>query len=232
VFVQLQPDGAGGDLLHQRLGAAGVALAEQADVDRPSLHGGQHLFDVPRAGRAGGGIGAGGRARAPADQGGDAAGQRLVHQLRADEVHVRVDAASRDDLAFAGDDLGARADGDVHAGLDVRIAGLADALDAAVLDADVGLDHAPVIEDDGVGDDGIGHLRGWPLRLAHAIAYHLAAAELDLFAVNGVVALDGDEELGVGQPHADATVRAVHLRVGAALYLRATSFLMSLPAKP
>jgi hypothetical protein len=46
-----------------------------------------------------------------------------------------------------------RADDDVDAGLDVRIAGLADGADAAVLDADVGLDDAPVIEDQRVGDD-------------------------------------------------------------------------------
>ena len=51
------------------------------------------------------------------------------------------------DAAFAGDDLGARADHDVDAGLDVGVAGLADRRDAAVLDADVGLDDAPVVED-------------------------------------------------------------------------------------
>ena len=44
----------------------------------------------------------------------------------------RVDAAGGQDLAFAGDDFGARADDDVDAGLDVGIAGLADAGDAAV----------------------------------------------------------------------------------------------------
>ena len=59
----------------------------------------------------------------------------------------RVDAAGGDDHAFAGDDLGARADDDVDARLHVRVAGLADAGDAAVLDADVGLDDAPVVDD-------------------------------------------------------------------------------------
>jgi hypothetical protein len=67
-----------------------------------------------------------------------------------------VDAAGGEDHAFAGDDLGARPDDDGHAGLDVRVAGLADGRDAAVLDADVGLDDAPVIDDQRVGDDGIG----------------------------------------------------------------------------
>ena len=38
-------------------------------------------------------------------------------------------------------------------GLHVRIAGLADGGDAAVLDADIGLHDAPMVEDDRVGDD-------------------------------------------------------------------------------
>ena len=53
--------------------------------------------------------------------------QRLFDLLRADEVDVRVDAAGGDDQALAGDDLGAGADHDVDAGLDVGVAGLADA---------------------------------------------------------------------------------------------------------
>jgi hypothetical protein len=101
-------------------------------------------MDVPRPRRAGGGEGAGGRPGAAADHGGDAGHQRLVDLLRADEVDVAVDAAGGDDHAFAGDDLGAGADDDGHAGLDVRVAGLADGGDAAVLEADVGLDDAPV----------------------------------------------------------------------------------------
>ena len=70
-------------------------------------------------------------------------------------MDVRVDAAGGEDLAFAGDHLGAGADDDVDAGLDVGIAGLADAGDAAVLQADIGLDDAPMVEDERVGDDGV-----------------------------------------------------------------------------
>ena len=57
--------------------------------------------------------------------------ERLLDLLRADEVDVGVDAAGGDDHAFAGDDLGARADDDVDARLHVRVAGLADRRDAA-----------------------------------------------------------------------------------------------------
>ena len=68
-----------------------------------------------------------GRAGAAAEHRGDAGDQRLLDLLRADEVDVRVDAAGGEDLALAGDGLGARADDDVDARLDVRVAGLADA---------------------------------------------------------------------------------------------------------
>ena len=157
-----------------------------------------------------------GRAGAAAEHGGDAAAQRLLDLLRADEVDVAVDAAGGDDPALAGDGLGARADDDVDARLDVRVAGLADAGDAAVADADVGLDDAPVVEDERVGDDGVDGARGaGRLRLAHAVADHLAAAELDLLAVDGAVLLDLDEELGVGQPHAVAGGRPEHVGIGA-----------------
>src|SRR4029450_6785348 len=54
-----------------------------------------------------------------------AAGQRLLDDLRTDEVDVAVDRAGREDPAVAGDDLGRRADDQV--GVDgvhgVRVAG-------------------------------------------------------------------------------------------------------------
>ena len=56
----------------------------------------------------------------------------------------------------------------VDAGLRVRVAGLADGGDAAVLQADIGLDDAPVVEDQRVGDDGVDGAAGarhlhWPM---------------------------------------------------------------------
>src|SRR3546814_9764123 len=86
-------------------------------------------------------------------------------------MDMGIEAAGGDDLALAGNRLGARADDDVDAGLDVRVAGLADGMDAAVLEPDIGLDDAPVIEDQGVGDHGIdGALGIGHLALAHAVA--------------------------------------------------------------
>jgi hypothetical protein len=54
------------------------------------------------------------------------------------------------------------------------------------------------------------------LRLAHAVADHLAAAELHFLAVDGVVLLDLDEQFRVGQADAVARGGAEHLGVGAA----------------
>jgi hypothetical protein len=204
--------------------AAGVALAQEAQVHREGIGRLQHAVDVLRPRRAGGGEGAGGRAGAAAQHGGHAAHQRLFDLLRADEVDVAVDAAGGDDHAFAGNDLGARADDDVHARLHVGVAGLADGRDAAALDADVGLDDAPVVDDQRVGDHAVHRLRAGAvdaLALAHAVADGLAAAELDFFAVAAglqrEVLLDLDDQAGVGQAHAVAHGGAEHLGVGASV---------------
>ena len=57
------------------------------------------------------------------------------------------------------------------------------------------------------------------LALAHAVADHLAAAELHLLAVGGEVLLDLDDQIGVGEPHAVAGGGAEHVGIGAALDL-------------
>ena len=114
-----------------------------------------HARHVPGAGRAGRGQRAVRRPGAAAEHRGDAGHQRLVDLLRADEMDMRVHGAGGEDLAFAGDRLGAGADDDVDARLRVRIAGLADRGDAAVLQADIGLDDPPMIDDQRIGDDGV-----------------------------------------------------------------------------
>ena len=54
------------------------------------------------------------------------------------------------------------------------------------------------------------------LALPHAVADHLAAAELHLLAVGGEILLDLDEQLGVGEPHPVARGRAEHVGIGGA----------------
>src|SRR5439155_1575656 len=142
---------------------------------------------------------------------------RLMDELRADEVDVRVEPAGGDDLPLTGDHLRPGPDDHPrrHAGHEVGIAGLADADDAPLAEAEVGLHDAPVIDDHRVRDhhveDAVGP--GRARRLPHAIADHLAAAELRLLAGHGQIALDADEELGVGEPHAIAGRRTVEIRV-------------------
>ena len=136
--------------------------------------------------------------------------------LRRDEVHVGVDGAGGQHEALAGDGLGRHADDEVvaHPGHDVRVAGLPDARDAAVLDADVRLADAGPVDDEGVRDHAVeGALVGDAGRLPHAVAQHLSAAELALVAVDGRVVLHLRHEAGVAQPHAVAARRSVEIRV-------------------
>ncbi|MNP29541.1 hypothetical protein D3C76_1225700 [compost metagenome] len=131
-------------------------------------------------------------------------------------MDVRVDAASGDDLAFGGDHFSARADRQGHPGLHIGITGFADAMDASVLDADVRLDDAPVVDDQRVGQHQVHGLGGEHLTLAHAVADHLAATELDLFAVSREVLFHLDPQLGVGQTHTVTDGGAEHVGVGPA----------------
>ena len=134
----------------------GVALAEQAEIHREGLERLQHAADMPGTGRAGRRGRAGGRTRCRRPI------MVVTPELSASSIccgqmkwMCAVDAAGGDDLALGRDHLGARADDDVDAGLDVGIAGLADGGDATVPEADIGLHDAPVVDDEGVGDDGV-----------------------------------------------------------------------------
>jgi hypothetical protein len=133
---------------------------------------------------------------------------------------VAVDAAGREDPAVPGEHLGAGADDQVRVDAvhRVRVAGLAQRHDAAVADADVGLDDPPVVEDDRTGDHQVGRaLRPGGTALAHRLADDLAAAEDRLIAgaagTAAAVLLHLDQQVGVGEPHAVTDGRAVELRV-------------------
>lgn len=137
---------------------------------------------------------------------------------------MAVEAPGGDDLALAGDDLGARADDDrlvggeiAETGLDIGIAGLPDGADAAGPDADIGLHDAPMVEDQRIGDDSVDRPVGIAhLALPHAVTDDLAAAELHLLAIDGEILLDLDDELGVAEAHRIAGGRAEHRGIGIA----------------
>ncbi len=235
VLVELEAHRARAELLLERLGQAGVALPEEAEVHRKGFGRLEHPVDVPGARGAGRRFGARRRPSAAAEHGGDAAGQRLLDLLRADEVDVSVDGPSGEDLPFAGDDLRRRAQGDVDPRLHVGIARLADGHDASVLDADVRLHDAPVVDDERVGDHQIDHLAPRSLALTHAIADHFSATEFHLVAVDRPVLFDLDPQLGVGEADAITHRRPIHRRVLAtvdAAHWSSSSGPMTSPRKP
>ena len=105
-----------------------------------------------------------------------------------------------------------------HAIGDVGVAGLAERDDAALADAHVAADDAPVVEDDDVRDDDVGRaLRRRPEALEHRFADGLAAAEDGLVATDAAVLFDLEPEVGVGEPQAVAHGGAVERGVAGAV---------------
>src|SRR5580704_5039580 len=101
--MQLQADRASLDLLAQRCGKRGISFAEKTEVDGKTVGGFQHAVHIPRAWSACSSVGSGGRSRAAADQGRQAARKRRLHKLRTNKMNVRVDPAGGDDFSFPGD---------------------------------------------------------------------------------------------------------------------------------
>ena len=218
VLVQLEAQRPGPNLLGQRRLGARVALAEQPKVERQPGEALQHPVNVPLTRRAGRGRGARRGAGATANHGGHARLERRPALLRRDEMDVGVHPARRENQALARHYFGARRDGQPrrHAVLGAGVARLADGRDAPAFDAHVGLDDAPVVQNQGVGDHEVGDVHvvsGGVAALAQAVADDLAAAEFDLLAVGGQVALDLDEQLGVAEAHPVAHRGAVKVGV-------------------
>ena len=130
------------------------------------------------------------------------------------EMHVHVDGAGRGDHAFAIAHRGRRRDEQarIDAVHDGGIAGLAEADDAAVLDAEIAFDDTDDrIDDEDVAEQEVeralraGHAGGEP----DAVAQRLAAAVQAFVAVDGVILLDDGDQRGVGEANAVADGRAV-----------------------
>ncbi len=218
VLVQFQRTGAGLDHFLQRRRTRCIAFAGKAEIDRKIIGRLDHARDMERSRRAGGGKGAVRRPGAAAEHRGHPRHQGFIDLLRADEVDVSVEAAGGQDFAFAGDHLGARTDNDVNLRLDIGIACLAQGENIATLYADVGLDDAPVIDDQRIGDDGIDRSGAiGDLRLAHAVADHLAAAEFHFLAINREIPLDLNDEIGIGEANAVAGRRTEHIGINGPL---------------
>ncbi|KPW91216.1 Uncharacterized protein ALO75_05351 [Pseudomonas syringae pv. coryli] len=212
VLVNLQSQAAATQLPEQRFGLAGIAASQKAEVDRPGFGSLQHLADVPLpatidADRD--------RPERTADQCGQTCRQRVIAELRGVEMHMHVDTAGGDDQALgiaygrgdAADQLR------VYAVHDLRVAGLANGHDLAVLDTDVAFDDADHrVDDQRVADQ---HIEGavsavMPGHQAHAVTQRLATAVQALIAGHRVVELDFGQQRGVAQAHGIASRGAVH----------------------
>ena len=131
------------------------------------------------------------------------------------DMHIK--PACGQDAPFTGDDFRARADDDVHIGLRVGIARLANRGNPPAAQADICFHHAPMVQDQRIGDNGIHRAIGArDLRLAHAIANHLAAAEFHFLTIGGQVALNLDEDFRIGQAHTVAHGWAIHAGISGA----------------
>src|SRR5262249_25827662 len=214
VFMKLQATDAGLDLFNQTCCQARAALTEKAQIHGEGVSRLEHPLNMPRSRRAGRGGRPRRRPRASAHHRGKAGIERLLDLLRTDEMNMDVDATGSNDLTFARDHLGSRADDYLDVWLHVGIAGLAYRGDPPVLDADIGLHNAPVVQNDSIGDDRIDRtLAAGTLRLAHAVADDFSAPELHLLAVDGEILLHFDDEIGISEAHSVANRWAKHLRV-------------------
>src|SRR5262249_46567428 len=84
----------------------------------------------------------------------------------------------------------------------------------SVLDADIGFDVAPVIDNQNVGDDGIVRaLLVGDLAVAHAVADQLSAAVFHFLAVGAKVLLYLYDEVGVGTTHAVGCRLSEHIGI-------------------
>ena len=209
--MNLQADAAGLHLLDERRRLVRIAAAEETEIDRPVLGGLQHLADIERAA----GIDADGdRAERAAEHRGDARRDGVLAQPGRVEMDMHVDGARRGDHAFAiAHRGGGRNDQPrIDAVHDGRVAGLAEADDAAVLDAEIAFDDADDrIDHQDVAEEKIeralraGHAGGKP----DAVAQRLAAAVQAFVAVDGVILLDDGDQRRVGQTDAVADRRAI-----------------------
>ena len=193
VLVDLQARPAGAQRVQDRTLPGGGATDEQRRVERVLVErrpgGGEQLrrvaAEVPD------------RAGVLDDERRQPAGERGVRDLRGQPVHVRVDAAGRDDQAARVVDRGGGVQHDVDPVHRVRVAGAADAHDPPAADADAGVPHP----EHGVDDQAAGDRDLHPAALrAHreAVAHRAAPAGDDRVRL----ALGLEPQVAVGQPHA------------------------------
>src|SRR5580700_6397893 len=230
ILVEFQATGAGGDLFFERGRARSVSFAEETEVHGEVLHGFEHPRYIPFTGRAGRRVGARGGSRAATDHGRRSIRQGFVNLLRRNEVNMTVDASGGDDHVFARDDFSGCAYDEVR--IDtihrVGISRLTHSYYAAVPNADIAFDYAPVIDDNCVGDDEIENTGVLAARhgavLSHAVADDFAAAKSDFVTVDGKILFDFDNQSCIREADTVAGRRPVKVGVSAAVNEQAHFF--------
>ena len=199
VLVDLQPAAARAQRGLDRLGPRRRRAHEQRRVERVGLE------RRPGRGEPLGRVGAEvpDRAEVLDHERRQPAGERGVGDLRREPVHVRVDAAGRDDHAGRVDHGRARVEHDVDAVHRVRVAGAADRDDAPVAHAEARATHAEHRVGDQPADDR--ELDAAALG-AHAepVAHRVAEAGQDPVGPARLVGLGHEPEVGVGEPDGPA----------------------------
>ena len=219
IFVQFQAARSRFNLFGERSARRGIPFTEKAEIHRPRLGGFEHPRQIPRARRTGSGRCARGWSRASAYHRRNAVRHRFVNLLRRNEVDVAVHTSRSDNQILAGNYFRRCANHQlaVNSSHRVRITGLANFDDTAVLHADVALHDSPVIQNHSVRDDQI--KRGFSAcphgraALTHAVADHFSAAKRHFVSENGEVLFDFDEKFGVAQANTVSARRAVQVRV-------------------
>ena len=165
VLVNLEAHGARVEQGVERVIGARPGVRLQTDIDGPFLERRERPLHGPRR-----------LLEARGDERRDPRGECRWDDLRRDQMDVAVNDAGRRDHAITDDRLGMRADGQVDAVADLRVARSPDTDHPPVLDADVRLDDA----DCWVGDDGTDQDR---VQLARTGRRPLRLLEPDRFAV-------------------------------------------------
>ena len=146
---------------------------------------------MPRARGAGGGIGASGRTRTATNHGGSACCKCLRDLVWADKVDMRINCASGDYHAFASNHFRARTDDNRNAWLDIRVTCFTYARNQAILDANICFNNpGHGIDNQGIGNHGIGAISTHTLALAHAVTDDFTATEFHFFTEYGKVLFD------------------------------------------
>ena len=138
-------------------------------------------------------------------------------------MNMHIERTSREHMAFTRDNLGTNPHDEI--GINTRhnigITRLANTGNMPVLNPNIRFVYPRIINDKRIGNNEIQrpilrHTRSLP----HAIAQHLAPAKLALIAVNRIIVLHLNDEMGIAQLNAVSRSGTVHTGISDSINLR------------